>query len=454
MITMKRHTTRRGLLGLSVAVALLAPGMALAQSAKEQELEARIAQLEKTVAELTALQRQTRGEVVEARQDVAAVKAAQDAKPAAAARPVQPGTIMPAANPGTAFTYGGFIKMDAMVTDTDGGKIADGGAGRMFHLPASIPVGGTAAVDPYTDFGAQFSRFWFSADHVTDGGAKVKAYIEADFFGGGSANLGNETSTNTHGVTVRQAYVSWNEWLAGQSWSNFMDTSALPDAVDFVGVTDGTIFVRQAQLRYTKGPWSFSLENPQTTVQNSSARFNSGDNAFPDATARWQKKGDWGHFSVAALLRQYKVPTDYAQGASVSVSGRFNLGKNDDIRDAINAGDGLGRYLGFGIAPDVAIDARGELHPVGAVGGFISWRHAFNAKLRGNLMFAAARFDNDTNLTGLGITRGTESLHANLIYSPIPRLDVGAELGWGRRTLESGAEGDIKRIHTTVKYSF
>ena len=454
MITMKRHMTRRGVLGLSVAVALLAPGMALAQSAKEQELEARIAQLEKTVAELTALQRQTQGEVVEARQDVAAVKAAQDAKPAAAARPVQPGTIMPAANPGTAFTYGGFIKMDAMVTDTDGGKIADGGAGRMFHLPASIPVGGTAAVDPYTDFGAQFSRFWFSADHVTDGGGKVKAYIEADFFGGGSANLGNETSTNTHGVTVRQAYVSWNEWLAGQSWSNFMDTSALPDAVDFVGVTDGTIFVRQAQLRYTKGPWSFSLENPQTTVQNSSARFNSGDNAFPDATARWQKKGDWGHFSVAALLRQYKVPTDYTQSASVSVSGRFNLGRNDDIRYAVNAGDGLGRYLGFGIAPDVAIDARGELHPVGAVGGFISWRHAFNAKLRGNLMFAAARFDNDTNLTGLGITRGTESLHANLIYSPIPRLDVGAELGWGRRTLESGAEGDIKRIHTTVKYSF
>ena len=39
-------------------------------------------------------------------------------------------------------------------------------------------VGGVAAVDPYADFGAQFSRFWFSADHLTDGGDKIKAYIE------------------------------------------------------------------------------------------------------------------------------------------------------------------------------------------------------------------------------------------------------------------------------------
>ncbi len=43
-----------------------------------------------------------------------------------------------------------------------------------------------------------------------------------------------------------KAYVSWNNWLAGQTWSNFQDVAALPDAVDFVGVTDGTVFVRQA----------------------------------------------------------------------------------------------------------------------------------------------------------------------------------------------------------------
>src|SRR5690606_40479697 len=68
---------------------------------------------------------------------------------------------------------------------------------------------------------------------------------------------------NTYAITLRQAYVSWNNWLAGQTRSNFQDTAALPEAVDFVGVTDGTTFVRQAQLRYTSGPWSFSIERSE-----------------------------------------------------------------------------------------------------------------------------------------------------------------------------------------------
>src|SRR5690606_11368614 len=144
--------------------------------------------------------------------------------------------------------------------------------GRLFYVPSTIPVvadGAEPDVDPYADYHAQFSRFWFSSDHVTEGGDKIKAYIEADMFGGGNNTLvGNETSTNTYAVSLRQAYVSWNKWLAGQTWSNFQDVAALPDSVDFVGVTDGTIFVRQAQLRYTSGPFSVSIENPQTTIGN------------------------------------------------------------------------------------------------------------------------------------------------------------------------------------------
>src|SRR3546814_14767932 len=94
---------------------------------------------------------------------------------------------------------------------------------------------------------------------------RFRSYIEADMYGGGSSNLGNEVSTNTHGLTLRQAFVTWNNWLAGQAWSNFQDVAALPEAVDFVGVTEGPTFVRQAQIRYTNGPFSVALENTHTT---------------------------------------------------------------------------------------------------------------------------------------------------------------------------------------------
>ena len=350
MTTRIASMTRRPL-AAALFVALIAPGMAFAQTAKERALEARVAELERQVQMLVSAQQQQQSQIATTQQQVTQVQATQAAQPAplaAGKQPIQNTTIMTAANPGTAFSYGGFIKMDAMVTDTSDGRIADGSSGRLFYVPSTIPVAGAGADggDPYADFHAQFSRFWLSADHVTEGGDKFKAYIEADFFGGGNNTLvGNETSTNTYAVSLRQAYVTWNNWLAGQAWSNFMDTAALPDAVDFVGPTDGTIFVRQAQLRYTKGPWSFSVENPQTTVTPylTGTRFNSGDNVAPDVTARWQTKGDWGHFSVAGLLRQFKLADETDTGAAVSVSGKFNLGKSDDIRYAVNAGQGIGR---------------------------------------------------------------------------------------------------------------
>jgi hypothetical protein len=455
-------TVQRRLLALSVVVALLAPGAALAQTAKEKELEARVAQLEQMVQQLVAQQQQTQTAVADTQAQVSEVKTAQAQAPAAVPagkQPIQATAINASANPGTTFTYGGFIKLDAMATDTSDGRIADGSAGRLFYLPSAIPVGdeGADGGDPYTDVHAQFSRFWFSADTVTDGGDKLKAYIEADMYGGGNNSFaGNETSTNTYAITLRQAYVSWNNWLAGQTWSNFQDTAALPEAVDFVGVTDGTTFVRQAQLRYTQGPWSFSVENPQTTVTSylGASRFNSGDSVAPDFTGRWLTKGDWGHFTVAALLRQFKYGEETETGGAVSVSGRFNLGANDDIRYMANAGSGIGRYMAFGLGTDTVLDADGTLHALDGYGGFVAWRHAWNAKLRSNLMYSAAQFDNDTALTGFGVTERAQSFHANLIYSPIPKLDVGAELMWGQRSLEDDREGDLKRLQTTVKYSF
>lgn len=434
-------------LAAAVLIALLAPGVALAQTDKERELEARVAQLEQLVQQLAT------------RPQPAAAPAAAPAD----AKKIQSTPIAPNAIAGTRFSYGGFIKMDAMMTDTTDGEIADGSVGRMFYVPSTIPVGGTNEGTD-TDFGAQFSRFWFAADSDLDNGTKARAYLEFDAFGGGNnAFLGNEVATNTHGLTLRQAYVSWGKWLAGQTWSNFQDVAALPDAVDFVGPTEGTTFVRQAQVRYTSGPWSFSVENPETTITpylGAGARISSDDNTMPDLTARWLKKGDWGHFTVAGMVREFKYENvaagvdDTATGGAVSVSGKFNLGKSDDIRYMVSGGSGIGRYLGLGIASDTVLDADGALEAIGGYGAFAAWRHVFSPKVRTNVFYSMAHFDNDKALTGLNVTERAQSMHANLIYSPFPKLDVGAELIWGQRSLEGEADGDLRRLHTHVKYSF
>jgi hypothetical protein len=461
---MKRLSSSPRPLALSMAIGAL-PGLALAQapttapSAREQSLEARVAELEKLVQQLIVQQQAAQPQISQSPAQAAAAPAGNKPK-------IQTAPIMPSANPGTRFSYGGFVKLDAMVTDTGDGEIPDGSVGRLFYLPSAIPVGG-ANESSDTDMGVQFSRFWFAADTDLDSGHKLKGYLELDFFGGGSIN-GNEIATNTYGASVCHAYVSWThpnggQWLAGQTWTNFQDVAALPDTVDFIGPTEGTIFDRQAQVRYTKGAWSFSAENPETTVtpfRNAGARISSDDNLLPDLTARWMKKGNWGHFTVAGLLREFKYENpaagidDSAYGGAVSVSGKFMLGKNDDIRFAVNAGRGLGRYLGLGIASDTVLDAGGNLEAIDAYGGYVAWRHAFSSKLRGNLFYSAAHFDNDKALTGLAVTERVHSLHANLIYSPLPKLDIGTELIFGERSLEGEADGDLRRLHTHVKYSF
>ena len=111
---------------------------------------------------------------------------------------------------------------------------------------------------------------------------------------------------------LRHAYIQWREWLVGQTWSNFQDVAALPDSVDFIGTTDGTVFVRQPQVRYTKGGFSLAVENPQTTMTpfggpadpNSTAWIvETDDSSIPDLTARYAWKGAWGHVAVAGLAR-------------------------------------------------------------------------------------------------------------------------------------------------------
>ncbi len=150
-------------LAAALVLALAAPGIAFGQTAKERELEARIAQLEAQVQALLQSQQQQQATITETQATAAKTQAQLDEVKVAQGAPadgkprIQSSPILTAGNPGGVFSYGGFIKFDAMVTDTSDGAIADGSAGRMFYVPSTIPVvanGAEPDADPYTDFHA------------------------------------------------------------------------------------------------------------------------------------------------------------------------------------------------------------------------------------------------------------------------------------------------------------
>lgn len=438
---------------LSAALLLTLSGAAQADSRSEAALEARIAHLEQQIADLKA--------AVEAQKKAtAAAPAAGPAAPGVKA-PIQVTTLTPGANPGTTVKIGGFIKSDFMLTRTDSGQLADSASGRDLYVPGQTPVGGSGSSTDY-DAGAKFSRVNIGVDTVTENNDKLGAFVEFDFFGGA---LGNENATNTYGLTVRHAYAYWNRWLAGQTWSTFTDMAASPEAVDFIGPTDGVIFVRQPQVRYTAGNFQIALEDPQTTVlpRGGGAAASSDRGALPDLAARYTWKGTWGHFGIAGLLRDLRVDRpasgttpaieDSQFGGAVTVSGKFNLGEKNDIRYQLTGGS-ISRYIGLGIAADTVLDASNDLEAIDGWAGYVAWRHVFNKQLRTNLMYARSEYDNPVAYTGTGVTKSSQSFRLNLIYSPLPKLDVGVEYMVGRREIESGAEGDIDRLQFMAKYSF
>jgi hypothetical protein len=140
----------------------------------------------------------------------------------------------------------------------------------------------------------------------------------------------------------------------------------------------------------------------------------------------------------------------------VSLSGKFNIGK-DDIRWMLLGGN-LGRYVALNFSNDAVLDSSRNLESIDGYAGFVAYRHVWTPKLRSTFSFAMEEYDNDAALTGttnaLSPNKSSESWTVNLFYSPLPKLDIGAEWRSATRELENGTDGDLDRLQLTTKYSF
>jgi hypothetical protein len=374
----------------------------------------------------------------------------------------------------TQFGFKGYVKLDAISSQFSEGEVGRT-VGRDFYVPNQIPVFGGAGATAmsngksrhFFDLHAKQTRFIVTTETPTGGDNTLKGHIEMDFLG---STQGDERISNGYSPELRQAFFSYGHWMAGQAWTTFQDLGVLPETADFVGSSDGAVFGRQPQLRYTRGPWQLALENSQTVVGGSianglastAAPNESNDSVVPDLVARYTHKGDFGHLSSAALVRQLRVknPTgatntgDSKTAYGLSVSGKIKVGQKDDIRFMLTHGDGIGRYLSLNSSNDATLNtATGELDLIGITAGYVTYRHFWTDKLRSNLQLSAFSADNPNSITA-DATQQISSGLMNLMYAVNPKLDVGVEGLHATRKVEGGAEGDLNRLHFTARYNF
>jgi hypothetical protein len=356
--------------------------------------------------------------------------------------------------PGTdaALRIGGYVKA-SVVNNFDALEIKDR------FIVGSIPVGDDeeADIEAQSSITASQSRLNFDLREPTDHGL-MRAFIEGDF--------ASENDT----FRLRHAFGQWNRVLAGKTWSAFVDTQASPEEVDFEGL-NGRINVRQSQVRVMprlgkEYEFQFSMEDPNPQIQNGQ-----GVTRTPDivASGRFQPH-ERLHVKLALIGREIRAQRDSSWGSGVdkkyawgtSLSGRFNtpmLDERDKLLFQLNAGNGIGRYVNdlssVGSFDGIFNTDTGDLKLFDILAGYVSFQHWWGGKrnMRSNFTFGAVEVDNPDFVAGDAYKR-TLRFSSNLLWSPTPRIDLGAEYLWGNRKNENGDNNDATQIQLAARYRF
>jgi hypothetical protein len=167
-----------------------------------------------------------------------------------------------------------------------------------------------------------------------------------------------------------------------------------------------------------------------------------------------------GHLQAAVVLRQIRGQSDIAPGTTKSV---FAWGASlsgvvpfhfFDLTDRfifqMNIGEGNARYINdlnsLG-GQDAVFDLAGELHALHAGGWYIDYEHQWkrwmktrDMKLRSSFIWSYVNVNTRYFQPGSAYAR-TNRLSANLVFSPIQRIDVGIEYIWGMRENKDGKRG-------------
>jgi hypothetical protein len=375
-----------------------------------------------------------------------------------------PGSFtLPGSN--TSIKLGGYVKFDAVYSDITQGVDA---VANQQTVDNAIPVGpdGTPADHKrgQLTLHARQTRLNLATSTPTSYG-NMTTFIEGDFFGAD----GNETVTNSNGFRIRHAYGTLGNFLAGQYWTNLFDENAYAETVEFGGPV-GEIFIRQAQVRWTQpfaaGEWSASMENPESLFAVSGAPLTAGSatplrsdrDRHPDIIGRVKWKNQLGTFNAALIARNIRIDStaaaDAKWGEGVSLTEVIPIGNSDDLRANFNAGNAIGRYQLSGFFPDGYVDATGKIRLARAKSAYAAYRHFWSPMLRSSLIVSASGTDTPGGGTYNGFDKSARSAHANLILSPIPRVNLGMELIYEKRTVVDGDFGTLHRLQFAAQYFF
>lgn len=357
-----------------------------------------------------------------------------------------PGSL-PIPGSSAAIRFGGFVKMN-LVESFDPIGTTDR------FIVGSIPVPQTSGA-ANTALTVSQSRMNIDMRDTTQYGA-LRAFIEGDFAGAGDT------------FRLRHAFGQYKSFLVGKNWTTFMDTRSRPEDLDFEGI-NGQILLRQPQVRYFPKigkDWHFllSAEDPSTTIIDGGT----GVSKMPDLIASIERTFfDRWHVKSSLLIRSMEGECDCnpdkavsAGGWALSVSGMAGLTRwdaRDNMQIQLSYGEGFSHYVNdlgsIGGADAIFDPLTGKLHAIPVFAGYIALQKWWSPTMRSNLNYGYVSVKNNL-VFGPAIYKNTHRFTINYIWSPIARIDLGAQFLTGSRSNDNGESARASQIQLSAKYRY
>ncbi len=287
--------------------------------------------------------------------------------------------------------------------------------------------------------------------------AKVGGKIEVDFAGNGASE----------NLRIRHAYLTYNNWLFGQTTSNFLSSHA-PEMIDFnTNVGGGTTRIPQVRYNYKLAPSTdlfVALEEGNSsakykaTIDGKSVESEDIKYTLPVLTAKVTQgyAGGNGKASGRVFVENYKseATNDNQTGWGVAVGTDFKVIEPLKIFADASYVVGNSNYLYGSNSAYSVVNNDIEQNEFTAlqVGG----TYKILPNLRTTLAYGALFADNGTDFAkaNKAANEKVQQGWLNVIYSPAKPLDLGVEYVNGKRETFEGKSFKDNRVGLMAKYNF
>ena len=424
---MRLALNKKPFIAQSLALSVAALMMTTTHAATKEQQE--LAQLRAEVAELKALMQQ--------QQQVQQQQAVQIQQVKAQPAPVKAESPLSSfkSKSGADINLYGFVRGDANYIiegqDDDFNKVASSDGKTKDKLRAT----------------AKTTRLGLDFNTNVAGDNKLGGKVEVDFAG--------STTDSNGALRIRHAYLTYNNWLFGQTTSNFLSNHA-PEMIDFATNVGGGTAARIPQVRY-----GFNLAPATKLFISAEEGDSSGKNikySVPNLTAKLTQgfADGKGSVSARALVENYKSADDSDTAWGLAAGVNYQVMDPLKISADVSYVDGNSNYLYGSNSAYVFNTSNGKIAQNEAFGVQVGGTYKFNEKLRSTLAYGALFADDGTDYARLNTAANEEVYQAwiNFIYSPVKPLDLGVEYINGKRDTFAGNSYKDNRVGLMAKYSF